>query len=420
MRRAQRLLTRTSTPPTNRVPAGVGVADQQRPWFEITNLAEAGVAEIKLRGYIGMPTTGRDWCTGELVATGGAGTLQEFEAALEGLGQVKKIQLSIFSEGGDVFTGMAIHNLLVRHPAKKVCVIDGVCASAATYPALACHEIRIPSNAWMMIHGCEGFVGGRAKDIRSYAGMLDQMDTTLVNLYATRTGKSAEDITAMIEAETWMNGKTATENGFADTVIEPLQNLAARAGTLQVTNLAALSKAPAEVLALFDMSRITNATTAPLPMLKPNTPLFNAATDTPAAGGGAAPAQPAAAAPVAAAPPAPAVAPPAPAASSTPTNTAPPVAPQMVVMTQEQFSSAISNAVQSGITSFIQNQGALAAHNVSPQTLGGAQPVPSVVPTTQGEPKAPVNLNALSPLQLINMARKGPATLPPPVVAAAV
>ena len=38
---------------------------------------------------------------------------------LEALGDVKKLQLSIFSEGGDVFTGMAMHNLLVRHPAKK-------------------------------------------------------------------------------------------------------------------------------------------------------------------------------------------------------------------------------------------------------------------------------------------------------------
>lgn len=336
---------------TNRTLGAQTTAPASKRWFEITNLAEAGVAEIKLRGYIGMPTTERDWMTGELVASGGAGTLQEFEAALEALGPVKKIQLSIFSEGGDVFTGMAIHNLLVRHPANKICVIDGICASAATYPALACKEIQIPSNAWMMIHGSEGCVCGNAQELRDYADMLDSVNASIINLYVARTGKTPEEITAMIEEETWMDGAKAVELGFADTVIEPLQNLASRASTIQPTNAAVLRHAPAEVLALFDMSAISNAARVPLPIAPMQTP---APAPTNAAPSTTAPAV--SAAPVIETPAAPAA----------PVNAAPDLATQ------------ITNAVNAAVAPLqaeITRLGSLAAHNVTPQNLGGAQPI---------------------------------------------
>lgn len=364
MRRDQRKLTIT-----NRTLGAQSPTTTPPRWFEIKNLAESGVAEIKLRGYIGMPTTERDWMTGELVASGGAGTLQEFEAELEALGPVKKLQLSIFSEGGDVFTGMAIHNLLVRHPAKKVCVIDGICASAATYPALACQEVQIPSNAWMMIHGSEGMCCGCAQEMRDYADLLDSVNASIVNLYAARTGKSAEEITAMLEEETWMDGNKAVELGFADTVIEPLQNLASRAASIQPTNTAILRHAPAEVLALFDMSRISNAARVPLPIAPMQTAPAptNAAPPTTAPAVSAAPAQPAAAA--------------APAAAA-PVNVAPAAA-------APDLATQITNAVNAAVAPLqaeIARLGSLAAHSVTPQNLGGAQPV-----ATGGNAEAPTN-----------------------------
>lgn len=388
--------------PRNRAP---GARPSEPPhWFQVTNFADQGYAEIKLRGYIGMASTARDYWTGELYDTGGAGTLQEFEKQLEALGAVKKIQLSIFSEGGDVFTGMAIHNLLIRHPAKKVCVIDGICASAATYPALACQEIRIPSNAWMMIHGTTGCVCGGPEEMRKYADMLESMNSTLVNLYAKRTGKGEQDIAGLLAAETWMNGQTAVDEGFADTVIEPLENLSARAGTLQPTNSALLRTAPAEVLALFDMSRVSNARLSPAEpsSMKLRTPLLNAATETPPAGGGAAPAAPAAA-PVPGATPPPAAA---------PTNAAPPpAAPAVppVAAPPADFASQITAAVNAAVKPLqdeIANLKQMAANGVTGAQLGGAPPTPTNAAPAPGKTaSAPVDLASMNPLQLINLGR---------------
>lgn len=389
-----------TTPPQNRAPSPDAAT---RPWFQITNFAEDGYAEIRLRGYIGMPRTTTDYWTGEQVETGGAGTLQDFERELEALGDVRKIQLSIFSEGGDVFTGMAIHNLLARHPAKnKIAVIDGICASAATYPAMACNEIRIPANAWMMIHGTSGGVYGGPDEMRQYADMLDSMNATLVNLYAARTGKAAEDITKMLNAETWMDGATAVENGFADTVIEPLVNLAQRAGSLQPTNLAVLRHAPAEVLALFDMRGVSNAHRAPSPnpMKKHPGPLMNAATDPAAPGGSGASTPPAVV-------PTPAVVPP------TPAGATPPVAPTNVTApapvpapAQPDLAALITGAVTNAVKPLQDRLDTLESQQragITPANLGGTAPVANV--PTPDAPK-PLDIKNMSAAQLIAEGRK--------------
>jgi len=237
-------------------------------WFEIRNLAEAGTAEIKLFGLIGESKMKRDWNTGEMVPDdSAAGTLREFEVALLALGDVKNLQVSIFSQGGDWSTGVAIHNLLVRHPAKKVCIIDGLCASAATYAAMGCDEIRIPSNASMLIHEASAYASGTASDLRASADSLDSITNNIAELYAARTGAPVEDMRALMAAARYLSGAECVQLKLADTLIEPLTNLAARAGSLQPTNSISLDSAPVDVLALFDMRGMSRL--APFQNMKP-------------------------------------------------------------------------------------------------------------------------------------------------------
>ncbi|EBP9847149.1 peptidase, partial [Salmonella enterica] len=65
-----------------------------------------------------------------------------------------------------------------------------------------------------------------ANDIRGYADLLDKLEKTLIPAYAAKTGKSAEELSAMLEAETWMNGKECVEQGFADELLAPVKAMA--------------------------------------------------------------------------------------------------------------------------------------------------------------------------------------------------
>ena len=139
---------------------------------------------------------------------------------------LKQINLHIHSPGGDVFDGIAIYNLLKNHPANVTVYIDGLAASMASVIAMAGNEVIMPKNAMMMIHKPWGIQGGDAEDMRKYADLLDKVENTLIPAYASKTGKTPEELAEMLSAETWLNGKECVEQGFADKLAEPLVAMA--------------------------------------------------------------------------------------------------------------------------------------------------------------------------------------------------
>lgn len=139
---------------------------------------------------------------------------------------LKQINLHIHSPGGDVFDGIAIYNLLKNHPANVTVYIDGLAASMASVIAMSGNEVIMPENAMMMIHKPWGIQGGDAEDMRKYADLLDKVENTLIPAYASKTGKTPEELAEMLSAETWLNGKECVEQGFADKLAEPLVAMA--------------------------------------------------------------------------------------------------------------------------------------------------------------------------------------------------
>lgn len=142
---------------------------------------------------------------------------------LRSIGAVDRIDLRINSPGGDVFDGAAIYNLLLAHPARVVVHIDGLAASMASVVAMAGDEIRIGSNAFMMVHNPWSVQVGDAAEMRSMADLLDQIGETIISAYERRTGLGRDELKAMMDAETWMSGDEAVEKGFADTTTEAVK-----------------------------------------------------------------------------------------------------------------------------------------------------------------------------------------------------
>lgn len=147
---------------------------------------------------------------------------QRFARDLKALGDISRIDLRIHSPGGDVFEGMAIYNLLDSHPATVDVYIDGLAASMASVIAMAGDTIYMPENAMMMVHKPWGIQGGDADEMRRYADLLDKVEDNLVSAYVKKTGKTADEIKALLKEETWMGGREAVAAGFADKTTESL------------------------------------------------------------------------------------------------------------------------------------------------------------------------------------------------------
>lgn len=152
---------------------------------------------------------------------------RQFVEDLQALGAVQTLTVRINSPGGSFFDGVAIYNALARHPARKTVWVDGFAASAASVVAMAGDEIVMPENTMMVIHEPRGAGAGTAADIRVIAEALDRACRSIVSIYAARTERSAEDIEALLAAETWMSAQEAFDLGFTDR-IEPAVAIVAR------------------------------------------------------------------------------------------------------------------------------------------------------------------------------------------------
>lgn len=192
-------------------------------------------------------------------------TAQQFARDLKSRGDIRNIVLRIHSPGGDVFEGMAIYNLLSQHPAYITVYIDGLAASMASVIAMVGDMVIIPTNAGIMVHKPWGIQGGDADDMRRYADLLDKVEDSLVSAYTKKTGKTADEIKTLLDAETWMFGQEAVDMGFADTVAEPLQ----AAACLNSKRLQEFNNMPDKLKALLNPRGAANPTPAPAPTPEP-------------------------------------------------------------------------------------------------------------------------------------------------------
>ena len=126
------------------------------------------------------------------------------------------IHLRVNSPGGSVFAARAMEQALREHSATIVAHVDGLAASAASFLIMAADEIVMAPGAMMMIHKAWTLAWGNSDDLLATAGLLEQIDATLVRTYEARTGQTAADITDWMRAETWLDAPRAIELGFAD------------------------------------------------------------------------------------------------------------------------------------------------------------------------------------------------------------
>lgn len=186
------------------------------PWFAFLPSAEVeGETILRIDGVIGG-----SW-------EGGVET-QEFADELAAV-STPKLTIHVNSPGGSVFDGLAIYNLLAawgKAPGRElVAVVDGLAASAASVIVMAASRIVMPESAFLMVHQPWGQVVGNAVDLRAYAGELDQIGETLVDIYAARSGRERDEWRALMDGDdgsdgTFLDAERCAALGVCDEIEE--------------------------------------------------------------------------------------------------------------------------------------------------------------------------------------------------------
>lgn len=172
--------------------------------------------EIILSGMVGGDAEADGW----LFSTDGFRASDVIQA-LADLGRDANVVVHLNSGGGIATEGAAIHAALSQHKGTVQVIVEGVAASAASLLAMAADTLIMAPGSVMMVHDPAGLTFGTAADHAKTQEALNTLGDAYAGIYADRTGKSVEEMRAVMQAETWMTGPAAVEAGFADAVTTP-------------------------------------------------------------------------------------------------------------------------------------------------------------------------------------------------------
>ncbi|MFI0472962.1 head maturation protease, ClpP-related [Halomonas sp. HMF6819] len=185
-----------------------------KPWFKTRALADnPRRAHVVIDRPIGSDYA-PDWIK-DFVSERPA---RDFIAAVDALGDLDDIDLEINTPGGDVASGVRIFNYLKNHPAKVHVRVTGQAASIGVAIMLAGDTRTMGVGTTIMTHRASSLMVGffNAQEMRDTADNLSKFDDALVDLMVTVTGKSADEINALLDGgDTVMGADEAIEMGFA-------------------------------------------------------------------------------------------------------------------------------------------------------------------------------------------------------------
>ena len=205
-----------------------------------------------------------DWWTGE-PETGLYIAPESFLQDLEAVKDKSFLTVKINSCGGDLYTGIAIHNALKGLPSKKTVIVDGIAASAASVIACAGDDVQVYPGSIIMIHGVSGLLADfyTLKDLRQLEKNFDASERAIAQIYHEKTGLTIDHLRNMMNRETWMVGQEAVDNGFADTLLQEEPIDMAISADKKVLLVAGIRHAVSEFKNIPESIRVENIQTAP-------------------------------------------------------------------------------------------------------------------------------------------------------------
>lgn len=166
----------------------------------------AGVSTIYMYGDIGYEVA-----SGQIAA--------ELAACAEAS---ERIDIRINSNGGDVFSGIAIYNAIRQSKADIRLYVDGVAASMASVIALCGRPVEMSQYARLMLHSVSGGCYGNKQEMARCIAEIESLEDSLGEMYAKRMGIGKEEVKARYFDGTdhWLTAQEALQMGLIDGIYD--------------------------------------------------------------------------------------------------------------------------------------------------------------------------------------------------------
>lgn len=176
-------------------------------WNMASNMTDDSILNIYVYGDI---VTDSSWLWGSEDDV----VCREFIKDLHAHPNAKRINVYINSGGGEVFAAVTMAQQLKKHKAEVHTYVEGMCASAATIIAMAGDVRHMSISGLFMIHLPSGSFRGNRNDLDKGKEVLLKVEDIIRLTYQDKTKLSDEQLTEMLEHETWLTAHEAYEYGF--------------------------------------------------------------------------------------------------------------------------------------------------------------------------------------------------------------
>jgi ATP-dependent protease ClpP protease subunit len=136
------------------------------------------------------------------------------------------VELHIDSQGGDVFAGLSIYNMLQRRDVKVF--VDGLAGSISSVIALVGDERpQISETGTFAIHNALiNQTQGNHHELRQVASSLEKFSDIVASVYEKKTNLKLDEIKELMNAESIFTADEAVQLGFAKEIYTPLKAVA--------------------------------------------------------------------------------------------------------------------------------------------------------------------------------------------------
>lgn len=184
-----------------------------KKYFQLTTSEDGTTADLDIYGDISSC-----WWDDDAMSA------PKLSKQLDELGDVSQINVHINSYGGEVAEGLAIYSALRRHKAHVRTTCDGFACSIASVIFMAGDERLMSDASLLMIHNAWTSAWGvNAADLRKLADDMDTITSASKSAYMARVSITEDELTELMDAETWISPADAVDMGFA-TEIETFES----------------------------------------------------------------------------------------------------------------------------------------------------------------------------------------------------
>jgi len=133
--------------------------------------------------------------------------------------QPANIYLHIQSYGGSIFAGMAGMDEIIKSVVPVHTMIDGCCASAATFLSVCGKRRFINRHAYMLIHQLRSFMWGKYEDFKDEMQNLDKIMVMIKQVYKEYTKIPMNKLEEILKHDLWFDADECKEYGLVDEII---------------------------------------------------------------------------------------------------------------------------------------------------------------------------------------------------------